>query len=143
MSKKIFVFVLLISLTEIFYQIGYKYLPDTIEPFASLLVLFAIELVIYFILAFVIDKKMKIKSDRNLFKTSIPYFLALGALGIDIGYLFLYRVNGSMSMIFNLATPFEALAVLAFGIMFFREKINAKIIAGVALSIIGVILIGI
>ncbi|MGD9900926.1 MAG: EamA family transporter [Spirochaetales bacterium] len=144
MSKKakFFMLVLLISITEVLYQLGYKYVPESINPIASILVLFTIELIFYTIIAFLMDKSLKIKSKRNYLKTKLPYFFAIAITGIDLGYLLVYKFHGEMSTIFNLATPFEALAVLLIGILGFKEKVDLKVFIGIALSIAGVILIG-
>lgn len=142
MKKKIYIFVLLITITEILYQIGYKFVDDNLNPFAVMIALFSIELVLITIFAFIIEKIQKKKSQKIYLKTKFPYLYAITTLGIDLGYLLLYRVQTRMSFIFNIATPFEAFAVLLIGIIILKEKVSYKVLIGIILSIAGVILIG-
>lgn len=141
-KHKFLILVLLISVTEILYQIGYKYTPDTINPLASILVLYSITLIFFTILAFSVEKTQKLNSKKTYLKTPLPYLFGISMVGIDLGYLLIYKFHGEMSVIFNLATPFEALAVLFLGILLFKEKLDRRIIIGIILSIAGVILIG-
>lgn len=141
MRNKFFLFVFMLTLADIIYQVSYKFMPEGVPATSAILALYAIALVEAIILAFILDKKFKINTQKNYIKNKVTYIMALTMVSIDFGYLFIYRFGGEISKVFNLTVPMQALFLMLAGILFYKEKITKYNIIGIILSVVGVILI--
>ena len=141
MKNKLFLFVILITISAMFYQLGYKFVPSNLNPLAAILALYILAITLTTILAFIIDKQYKIKSRKNHFNSKLIYFFVLAMLGFDFGYLLIYRLGGDASKVFNLSIPLQAIALLIAGLIIYKEKLTIKNLLGIILSLAGVFLI--
>ena len=69
------------------------------------------------------------------------FALAAMVVGLDVGFLMLYRSGFDVSLGQIVTQSAAALVLLVAGVALFREKINAANLAGVALCVLGLWLI--
>ena len=141
MKNKFFLFVFMLTLADIIYQVAYKFLPENVPATSAILALYILAFVEALILAFILDNKFKVKTLRTYVKHKVTYIMAIAMIAIDFGYLFIYRLGGEISKVFNLTVPLQALFLMLAGVLFYKEKITKYNIIGIILSVVGVILI--
>jgi len=68
---------------------------------------------------------------------------ALGAavLGIEAGYLFAYRAGGNLSTTNLMASSLVVVTLLLIGYFFYHDQITSRKIIGIAMCLLGIILI--
>ena len=141
MKNKFFLFVFMLTLADVIYQVAYKFLPENVPATSAILALYVLAFVEALVLAFILDNRFKIKTLKTYVKHKVTYIMAITMLAIDFGYLFIYRLGGEISKVFNLTVPMQAVFLMLAGILFYKEKITKHSIIGIILSVIGVMLI--
>jgi drug/metabolite transporter (DMT)-like permease len=76
------------------------------------------------------------------FAASLPYLtlLALGCVGVEVGYLYLYRGGWKLTEMLPVLSLTNNLMLAGVGFFFFRETLSAGVGAGLAMVIAGVAL---
>jgi len=69
------------------------------------------------------------------------YVLGVAIIGLEAGYIFLYRAGWKISVGPMVSYAFLALTLIAVGVLFFQEQLAAKQIVGVLLCVGGILLI--
>ena len=143
MKNKFFLFVFMITLADVIYQVAYKFLPSGVPATSAILALYILAFVEVLVLAFILDKKFTIKTQKLYVKSKVSYIMAISMLSIDFCYLLIYRLGGEISKVFNLTVPLQAIFLMITGILFYKEKITKHSIIGIIFSVLGVLLISI
>jgi drug/metabolite transporter (DMT)-like permease len=132
--------VLLIVGSNIIYDISAKSFPGKINPQAGLTAVYAVAAGITFIIY------MLTSANKNYLKEIkkvnwAAFLLAAGCMGIDLGYILLFRAGWNISigsLVCNIAI---ALSLILVGVLFYKEKITKDHLIGIALCMTGLILI--
>ena len=124
-----------------FYNICAKSMPETINPFFSLAVTYAIATVIS-VAAFLISSHGKNIGGEfaKINWTTIVFGICIFAL--EFGYLNIYRVGWNINTAPMVANIMLAVILLIIGAIFFKETLTVRKVAGVAVCAAGLILIG-
>ena len=131
----------MITLADVIYQVAYKFLPSGVPATSAILALYMIAFVEALVIAFILDKKSKIKTIKMYATHKVTYVMAVAVLLIDLGHLFIFRLGGEISKVFTLTVPMQSIFLLLAGMLFYKEKITKHSIIGIVLSVVGVILI--
>lgn len=129
----------LVIFSNIFYHLTSKACPKELNPFISLSVTYLTSLIISLILAFLTVTKPVSYEISKINFTSI--LLGLAIIGVEGGYLFLYRNGWDISKGSLIANVCTAVILLLIGIFLFKEHISLPIISGIVLCITGIFLI--
>ena len=134
--------VLIIVISNILYNICTKSTPSEINAFATLSVTYLVAAVVSFITFFVTSK------DKNIFaefgKTNWTTFvLGIVIVGLELGYIIAYRNGWAMNTVSVTANITLAVALIFVSLIFYKESITVKQIAGIALCCGGLALINI
>ncbi|MEG2148686.1 MAG: EamA family transporter [Clostridiales bacterium] len=126
--------------SNIFYNIVAKSTPQQINPFASLFLAYLVgaifSLLLYF---FTAENQSFLQEVKMMNWTTIA--MGICVVGIETGYLFMYRAGWSISSASVVANILLAIALLFVGIFLYKETISIYKIIGIALCIIGLIFI--
>lgn len=130
----------LVVLSNVFYQICAKAVPEKINPFASLTITYAIGTVASLILFFVLNK------DANLIEEYrhtnwAPFVLGLVIVGLEVGWIYAYKAGWQVSVAQIVQAAFLAVILIVVGYMFYKEDITWNKIVGVAVCLAGLGLI--
>lgn len=130
----------LVVLSNVFYQICAKAVPEKINPFASLTITYAIGTVASLILFFVLNK------DANLIEEYrhtnwAPFVLGLVIVGLEVGWIYAYKAGWQVSVAQIVQAAFLAVILIAVGYMLYKEDITWNKIVGVAVCLAGLGLI--
>ncbi len=115
------------------YHLSMKMLPATVNPFLPLSAAYAMALGLC-----LIGLTLWPEGSRSLSALRPSVFgVALGVVGIEIGFLLAYRAGWNVGYAALVANVCSTLLLLPVGLMYFKEQITPQKIAGVALSLIG------
>lgn len=128
-------------LATVAYHFFVKKIPSGINPIVSVIGIYAVVLVVSVaILPFVIEKGTLIENFRQL--NWIQVVLAVVVLGMEMGFLLMYRYGWSLS-VGNVVTGVVInIVLMAIGVLFLRERLSTLNIAGLLMCITGVAMVG-
>ncbi len=131
---------LLIVGSNCFYNICQKSMPGEVNAFAGLTVTYLIGAAISFAAFVFYVRPSNVLAEMSKINWT-SFVLGLAIVGLEAGYVFLYRAgwkvsNGALTCNICLAT-----ALLFIGYFLFRETITLKQLAGVAVCAVGLFLI--
>ncbi|NLV50461.1 MAG: EamA family transporter [Clostridiales bacterium] len=131
---------LLIVASNTVYHIISKSTPANVNPFASLAVTYFIGAAAVLVFFFISPDGRKFTS---AFKELNWTSFAMGAaiIGLEVGYIFLYRAGWNISVGSLVANISLAAALLIIGALFYKESLGLKQILGMVLCAGGLILI--
>jgi multidrug transporter EmrE-like cation transporter len=122
------------------YHLVLKVTPQTVNPFISLAATYALGATIFLLLFAISPSSPPIREAVRLLNwTSLA--LATTVVALDVGFLLLYRSGFDVSLGQIVTQSSAALILLVAGVAFFREKLNAANLAGIALCVVGLWLI--
>lgn len=125
---------------NILYHLSQKMIPNNVYPLTSLTVTFAVALLFTLILLPIFPPPTKIyKSFRQVNWATIG--VAIAIVGMDIGYLLVYRAGWNMSEASLIGTLVVSLMLLPIGLYFYKEKLTPVNLAGIFICIIGLVMV--
>lgn len=136
-------FYLSISLTvlsNVFYHVFQKLIPNSANPFAVLAVTYAAAMLICFVL-------IPLYPHTTSFLESFPQLnwaglaLALAIVGLELGFLLAYRSGWNISLAPLVSNVAVALILVFVGLVFFKEKLSLVKSIGIIACVIGLVLI--
>lgn len=138
--KSIYLPIAMIIFGGLLYQVSQKTIPKTANPLHVIIIAYlaGIFLCALFALFYATET-----SFLNSFKASnwAVYTVGIGAAFIEIGFLLAYRIGWNLSSTSVLVNIAIAVLLIPVGIIFFKEKVTASQSIGIALCIIGLVLI--
>lgn len=132
--------IMLIVISNVFYNIAQKSTPQNANPMAALLVTYLTAITVTLI-AFLFTRSEKgfFQSFAELNWTSIA--LGFAILGLELGFLLAYRAGWDISVGSLVANILLALMLIPVGILFYHEGFSIYKVIGAGLCIAGLILI--
>jgi len=127
-------------LSTVGYHIVLKLTPAAASPFLSLAVSYATATAVFVLLYALMPGATPLREAvRVLDWTAVG--LAASVVLLDLGFLLLYRSGFDISLGQLITQSAAALLLLLVGVAYFREKLSAANIGGIALCVIGLWLI--
>ncbi|MCR4962375.1 MAG: EamA family transporter [Firmicutes bacterium] len=132
--------IVLVVVSNVLYQICAKSVPEGMNPFASLTVTYLVGAAASALLFFLFDH------DSGLFKEYAklnwaPFVLGIVIVGLEAGWIFAYKAGWQVSTGFIVQSAFLAAVLLFVGYFLYQEALTWNKIAGVAICLLGLILI--
>jgi multidrug transporter EmrE-like cation transporter len=122
------------------YHLVLKLTPAGVNPLLSLLVTYALVTLLFGGLLLASPGGFEWKQEaRELNWTAIA--LAFAIVGLDLGFLFLYRSGFAVSLGALVTQSAAAMLLLVIGVAVFREKLSAANAVGLALCLAGLWLV--
>ena len=122
------------------YHIVLKLTPEGVNPLLSLLVTYALVSALLGVILLVSPGGFEWKQEvRQLNWTALA--LAAVIIGLDLGFLFLYRSGFEVSLGALVTQSAAASLLLAIGVLVFKEKLTAANAAGLVLCFAGLWLV--
>ncbi len=126
----------LVVISNIVYQICAKSTPKAIDPFASLTVTYTVSAVACAILYFVIGKGGNIFKEYTKLNWA-PFTLGLVIIGLEAGFIFVYKAGWQVSTASIVQSSFLAVALIFVGFLLYKEDLSLNKIIGVVICLIG------
>jgi len=122
------------------YHVILKVTPSGVNPLLTLAVTYAVGAVLYMILYALTPGSAPLReSVQQLNWTALA--LAVAVVGLDVGFLLLYRTGFDVSLGQLVTQSAGALALLLIGVAFFRETLSLVNIGGILLCVAGLWLV--
>jgi drug/metabolite transporter (DMT)-like permease len=122
------------------YDISAKEFPEEINAQAGMAFYYgvaaAISLVLFYLTS---ENKNFLKEVKKINKAT--FSLALGCTGLDFGYVLAFRAGWDISFASLVCNILIAISLIFVGVIFYREIINKKHVAGILLCLTGFVLI--
>ena len=133
----------LIVVSNVFYNILTKETPEKANPFLSLVITYLIGAVVSFIIYLMKSGSVVgvLKDLKNLNWTS--FLLGIAIVGLEAGYIYLYRAGWQISIGSLVANITLAIALLLVGVCIYHDMVGLKQIIGIALCVVGLIFINV
>jgi drug/metabolite transporter (DMT)-like permease len=122
------------------YHLVIKLTPGTVNPLVSLAVTYAAVTVLFSVAAILVPDGAPLRESlRQVNWTALA--LAGAIIGLDLGFLLLYRSGFDVSLGQIVTQSAAALLLIGVGVAVFRERLTVTNVAGIALCIAGLWLI--
>jgi uncharacterized membrane protein len=122
------------------YHLVLKVTPAGVNPLLSLLVTYTVVTVLFGVLLLVTPGGFEWRQEvRHLNWTALA--LAVAIVGLDLGFLFLYRSGFEVSLGALVTQSAAALMLLVIGVTVFRERLTAANAIGLVLCLAGLWLV--
>lgn len=132
--------IIMIVASNCFYHIFSKSTPQGINAFATLMVTYLTATIItgiFFILF--------VKPENVLFELEKINWASIGLgiaiIGLEAGYIFAYRSGWQVNTAPLIANTCLAIALIVIGALLYKENITIKQLAGIAICLIGIVMI--
>ncbi|MBQ9453632.1 MAG: hypothetical protein IJU65_10130 [Desulfovibrio sp.] len=127
----------LVVAANILYNISSKSLPKDCSPFVALIVTYITAAFLSLVGFFVFEtQKNIVTAFQKVNWTGIA--LGVSMVGLEIGFIFLYRSGWKISMASLVANILLAIALIIIGMLCYREHISLQQAIGIIVSIVGV-----
>ena len=132
--------ILIVILSNTFYNICMKSMPADVNPFGALMVTYIASAIITAIIFVFMVKPSNVMFELSKVNwTSIV--LALVLVGLEVGYVFVYRAGWSVSTASVVANIGLACVLLVVGYFLYRENVSIRQIIGIVVCMFGLVLI--
>lgn len=134
--------ILIVILSNTFYNVCMKSMPSDVNPFGALMVTYLVAAIISAIIfAFSVGPSNMGAELSKINWTSV--ILALAIVGLEVGYVFVYRAGWAVSTASVVANIGLACVLIFVGYFLYRENISINQIVGIVLCMFGLVLINI
>lgn len=132
----------MVILANTFYNICMKSMPVDVNPFGALMVTYLVAAIISgLIFVFMVGPGNVGVEITKLNWTSIV--LALAIVGLEVGYVFVYRAGWTVSTASVVANIGLACVLIFVGYFLYKENVSLQQILGIIVCMVGLILINI
>jgi uncharacterized membrane protein len=122
------------------YHLVLKVTPAGVNPLLSLMLTYAVVTVAFGVILLAAPGAFEWRQElRQLNWTALA--LAVVIVGLDLGFLYLYRGGFEVSLGALVTQSAAAMLLLAIGVAAFREKLSAANVAGLVLCLLGLWLV--
>jgi len=131
---------ILTVISNTFYQLIQKSIPEDANPFHSLVITYITAIVICLGILIVSPSGVNwISAIKKVHWTS--YALGFSIVGLELGFLLAYRAGWKISIAAIFSNITVTLLLIPIGLIFFGDKLSALNIVGILLCISGLILL--
>ena len=132
--------ILIVILSNTFYNICMKSMPSDVNPFGALMVTYLVAAIISAIIFVFSVGPSNISAGLSKINwTSVV--LALAIVGLEVGYAFVYRAGWAVSTASVVANIGLACVLLVVGYFLYKENVSMQQILGIFVCMFGLILI--
>ena len=132
--------IVLVILSNVFYQICAKSVPEGMNPLASLTVTYLIGAVVSFALYYILGKDANIIKEYSQINWA-PFVLGFVIVGLEVGYIYAYKAGWQVSTAQIVQAALVAIVLVFVGYGLYHEALTLKKIAGIVICLSGLVLI--
>ena len=134
--------ILIVILSNTFYNVCMKSMPSDVNPFGALMVTYLVA-AIFSAIIFVFSVGPSNIGDGLSKINWTSVILALAIVGLEVGYVFVYRAGWAVSTASVVANIGLACVLIFVGYFLYKENISINQIVGIVLCMFGLVLINI
>lgn len=130
----------LVVLSNVFYQICAKSVPEKMNPFASLTITYLVGAIASLILFFILNHDGNLVEEYR--KTNVaPFILGLVIVGLEVGYIYAFKAGWQVSTAQIVQAALLAVILIFVGYFVYHESLTWNKIVGVLVCLFGLGLI--
>ena len=132
--------IVLIVASNILYQICAKSVPKDMDVMASMTVTYLVGAVCSGLMFFAMNRTphlLQVCSKLN----AAPILLGISVVGLEVGYIYAYKVGWPVSIASTVQSAFLAVALIFVGALLYNETITPQKVIGVIICLAGLYLI--
>ena len=130
----------LVVLSNVFYHICEKSVPENVSPFASLAITYLIGAAVSVIMFFITEPKQSLVGEFAKVNWS-SYVLGFVIVGLEVGFIYAYKAGWQVSTASIVQSSFLAIALIAVGALLYHETMTWNKLVGVGICLVGLIVI--
>jgi drug/metabolite transporter (DMT)-like permease len=131
--------ILVVVASNLIYHMTQKTITPRANVAASLVVTYAVSLVLSFALFFAFPPEEGLGTAFRSLNAS-SYWLGLGVVGVEVGFLLAYRVGWPLSLAAVYSSALLTILLVPIGLLFWRERLSLANVLGIVLSLAGIAL---
>ena len=130
----------LVVLSNVFYQVCAKSVPDGMNPLASLTITYAVAAIVSAILYYALNRDANILREYSKVNWT-SFVLGISIVGLEAGFIYAYKAGWTISTAQIVQAAILAVILIFVGYLFYKESISWNKIVGIVICIAGLGLI--
>lgn len=126
----------LVVLSNTFYQICAKEVPEKMDPFASLTVTYLVGAAVSFALFGLLNRGGSIVAEYQKLNWA-PFVLGLVLVGLETGFIYAYRAGWTVSTAAIVQSAFLGVVLIFVGMLLYKEVVTPTKVAGILICLVG------
>jgi drug/metabolite transporter (DMT)-like permease len=131
---------IIIVVSQIIYDVSAKSINEDINAYAGITIIYSILAIFYFLIFVIFSPEASAAAELSKVNWAVATF-ALGSIGLESGYIFLYRAGWNISLGGMICNILLAMCMLCVGLLMFRETVTLIQWLGVLLCFAGLVLV--
>ena len=132
--------VLIVVAANVTYDISSKSIPEELNAYAGITITYSVLAVFNFLIFQIMNPAIPITVEWAQINWAVVLF-ALTSIGLESGYIFLYRAGWNISMGGLVCNTLLVICMLIVGRFLFSETVSFRQLLGVVLCVAGLIII--
>ena len=126
----------LVVFSNVVYQICAKSVPREMDTMASMTVTYLVGAACSAALFFLMNRGGSLLQECGKMNAA-PVLLGISVVGLEVGFLYAYKVGWPVSTASTVQSAFLAIALLAVGALLYHEVITLNKVIGVVICLVG------
>lgn len=132
--------ILIIVASNVIYDVSSKSIREDLNAYAGTTIVYSILAIFYFLVFEILNPGGSIGAEWSHVNWAVVTF-ALASIGLESGYIFLFRAGWSISLGGMVCNILLAISMLLIGHLIFSETVSFRQCLGVVFCILGLIII--
>ena len=132
--------IVVVILSNTFYNVCMKSMPGDVNPFGALMVTYFVATIISAIIFLYMVGPSDVVGEISKINW-VSVILALAIVGLEVGYVFVYRAGWAISTASVVANIGLACVLIVLGYFLYKENISINQIVGIVVCMFGLVLI--
>lgn len=127
-------------LSSALYHFTQKSTPTNANPAVALLVTYAVSMLLTLLLLFFLPVRGGIFAELGRLNWA-SYLLAFAIVGLEVGFLLVYRSGWSIGLAAVLVNVVASLMLVPVALLYFRDRLSLVNIAGILVCLVGLVML--
>lgn len=132
--------ILVVILSNTFYNVCMKSMPSDVNPFGALMVTYLVATIISAIIFVYMVGPSEVVGEISKINW-VSVILAIAIVGLEVGYVFVYRAGWAISTASVIANIGLACVLIFVGYFLYGENVSINQIVGIVVCMFGLVLI--
>lgn len=132
--------IVLIVVSNVFYNICTKSTPDNVNPFASLTITYVVGAIVSAAVYSILNPGSNLFHEYRNVNWS-TFVLGVAAVGLEAGSIYMYKAGWNISTGQMVYSSILALCLIIVGYFFYHESISITKVIGILICLVGLFLI--
>ena len=126
----------LVVVANIVYQICAKSVPKNMDTMASMVITYLFGALCSAIMFFIMNRDASLLHEFSK-SNSAPVWLGISVVGLEVGFIYAYKIGWAVSTASIVQSTFLSLALLVVGAVLYNEAITLNKIIGISICLVG------